>query len=658
MPASTLSPPDSAGGDALTGPARTWAGDPASAWRLLDALESPTCTVAADSEIVAVNEAWRLFMAKNGGRPETCGVGVGYLQACDRATNDGDGTADGATGRAVAAGLRDVLAGTAGRYQNEYSCPAPDEERWFSVRIAPTEVNGARGALISHVDITAMHLVQRALAHETLHDALTGLPNGLLLADRLGQALVDGVRTGCGVGVAFIDIDHFKRVNDSLGHAAGDNLLAQVAGRLSARMRAGDTLARYSGDEFVAVWRDLASGEDAADLGERLTQTMAAPFEIGATSVHITASVGVVIGRPEQTADELLLAADAAMYDAKARGRGRVRVFSAELRTDPRDDIATEVALRTALSRAELVLHYQPVIDLATGRAVAVEALARWQHPERGLLAPSHFIPAAELSGLIVPLGRWALDRACRDAVAMTGAAAGLDIAVNLSARQLMHPDILTHVRAALAGSGLDPRRLMLEVTESAVLEDDEAAAVALETLSALGVRIAIDDFGTGYSSLLYLRRYPIDALKLDRAFVSGLTTSPDDDAICASVVSLAHAIGATSIAEGVETAEQYALLRGYGCQQAQGFYWSPAVPIDTLADVVDRCHQLPVPARTRPSVSPPAALAPGVAATIATLHQDGASLQTIAAALNRSELGRPLGHRWTASTIARHIAG
>ncbi|WP_165372660.1 putative bifunctional diguanylate cyclase/phosphodiesterase [Pengzhenrongella frigida] len=628
--------------------------DARAAWHLLDALEAPTCTVRADSEIVEGNSAWRQFASQNGGHPATTSIGSNYLQACDQAI-DGPG-AVGA--RHVATGLRAVLAGDAERYQSEYPCHGDGEQRWFSVRIVPLEVDGGPGALISHVDVTAMHLAQDALAHQVLHDALTGLPNGALLADRLGQALVDSIRGDRGVGVAYIDIDHFKRVNDSLGHAAGDALLVQVARRLTSCMRAGDTLARYSGDEFVAVWRDVASDEDAAILGGRLARSLTAPFEIGAASVNITASVGVVVGQPTQTGDELMLAADAAMYDAKSRGRGRVRVFSAELRDHPGDDLATEVALQAALSRSELVLHYQPVIDLWTGRVVGVEALVRWQHPERGLLPPRHFIPTAELSGLIVPLGRWALDRACRDAAAMTGPAAGLDVAVNLSARQLTHPDVVRHVRDALESSGLDPRRLMLEVTESAVLEDDEVAAVALDTLSALGVRIAIDDFGTGYSSLLYLRRYPIDALKLDRAFVSGLTTSPDDEAICASVVSLAHAVGATSIAEGVETVGEYAALRGYGCQQAQGFLWSPAVPIEELAEVVVACHRVPRPARTRPHLPHATPPAPDVAAHIASLHRDGASLQTIAAALNRAARSPQLGGRWTASTVARHLAG
>ncbi len=250
-------------------------------------------------------------------------------------------------------------------------------------------------------------------------------------------------------------------------------------------------------------------------------------------------------------------------------------------------------------AHCELVLHYQPVIDLHTGRAVGVEALARWQHPERGLLAPEQFIPVAESSGLVVPLGRWALTQACLDAVDFQGPAEGLTVAVNLSARHLTQPDVLDHVQDALSRSGLAAHRLILEVTESAVMEDEEAAATALSALSRLGVGIAIDDFGTGYSSLLYLRRYPITALKLDRAFVAGVSLSRDDEAICSSVVSLAHAVGATSIAEGVETADQYAALRDCGCQQAQGFLWSPAVPVADLSKVLLASSRIAIPALT-----------------------------------------------------------
>jgi diguanylate cyclase (GGDEF)-like protein len=486
---------------------------------------------------------------------------------------------------------------------------------------------------------------------------LTGLPNRLLLLDRLGQSLADSIRPRTVAAVAFLDLDHFKRINDSLGHSVGDQLLGQVAGRLSAGLRASDTLSRFSGDEFVVLWPDIESTDQARALGERLAQALEQPFDLDGTSVSVSASIGIAVGEPTQTVEEIVAAADAAMYDAKRRGGARVRVFSHELRPNVDDMLATEGALRLALTRSELVLHYQPVIELNTGRPVGVEALARWQHPERGLIPPFHFIPIAESSGLIGPLGRWALEQACSDAAGFAGLAADLDVAVNLSVRQLTQPDVVTHVRDALARSGLAPHRLVLEVTESAVMEDTESAAAALDALADLGVRIAVDDFGTGYSSLLYLRRYPITILKLDRAFVSGIDRSRDDEAICRSVISLAHEVNATSIAEGVETVEQYAALRGFGCQQAQGYLWSPAVPLADLDDALLACRAVSIPAPRRKQRRSSAALDPSVATRIATLHASGASLHTIAADLNRVESRHPAGGRWTANAVARYIA-
>jgi diguanylate cyclase (GGDEF)-like protein len=560
---------------------------------LLDALEAPSCALSAIGDISAVNGAWRAFMTHNGGDPDACGEGSNYLRICDAVADD---SAESATAAAVGQGLRSVLDGRLARYQHEYPCHGPQVERWFSVRISPTDIDGTRGAVVSHVDITELHSVQQALSHQALHDHLTGLPNRMLLNDRLSQALSDSARRGCLVGVAFVDLDHFKRINDSLGHPAGDAILAQVAERFSALLRATDTLSRFAGDEFVVVWRELASAEDVTLLSERLVSALDEPFNVGTTSVVVSASVGVAVGTLPQTVEEMLQAADAAMYDAKHRGRGRVRVYSNELRQGAEDRMATEVALRSALARSELVLHYQPVIDLTTGEAIAIEALARWQHPERGLLAPYHFIPVAESSGLVVPLGAWALRQACGDTAALTGIGRDLDVAVNLSVRQLTQSDVVKHVRDALALSGLAPRRLILEVTESAVMEDEAGAAAAIKALSGLGVRIAIDDFGTGYSSMLHLRRYAIDVLKLDREFVSGIGVSQADEAICSSVVSLAGAVGATSIAEGVETEQQYATLKMLGCQQAQGFLWSPAVPIDALERALVTCSEVPMP--------------------------------------------------------------
>ena len=624
---------------------------------VLDALSAATCAVRPDGVIVAVNDAWRAFADDNGGDAAACGVGVDYLAACEAvAARDAPDAAD------VARGLRAVLTGAAATYRRTYAGHGPDVERWFTVRIAPLPTISGRGALVTHTDVTELHRTERALTHQAQHDGLTGLANRDLFGERLVEALAHGRHNATQVAVAFLDLDHFKRVNDSFGHANGDVLLVDVAARLRGAVREGDTLARYSGDEFVAVWRDLTSPEAVGPLGERLAQALDAPFEISGGSVRVGASIGIALAQPGQSAEEVLVAADAAMYDAKRRGRGRVRVFTSELRFGVQERMATELDLRAALGRSELVLHYQPVVDLQTGLPVAVEALARWQHPVRGLLEPDQFIPVAEDTGLIVPLGQWALRQACQDAADASGPLAGLDVAVNLSAQQLGDPDIVAHVRRSLAVNRLDPRRLLLEVTESAVVEDEQAAALALEELVALGVRVAVEDFGTGRSSLLYLRRYPISTVKIDRAFVAGIERSWDDEAICASVVSLSQAVGATCVAEGVETVEQYATLRAYGCHQGQGLLWSRAVPLGELADALSSCARV-VPgaaaarSRRRCDTDPLDPLDPYVTGRIRLLHTAGASLHTIAGTLNTEQLLHPAGVPWTAVTVAHYLA-
>ena len=619
---------------------------------LLDALEAATCAVDQSGVIVAVNAAWVAYGEENGGDTGRAGPGVDYAAACE-VPDDSLAARDGTL---VGDGLRAVLSGQLDRFRHDYPCHSPQEHRWFSVRIAPVEMQSGRGALISHVDITLLHTVQQGLVHHSMHDTLTGLPNLLLLTDRLTQALADAGRMGRTVGVAFLDLDQFTRVNASLGHAAGDALLVQVAERLRSQLRGGDTAARFAGDEFVVLWRNLALESDVALLSHRLTEALAEPFVVGGEQITITASMGVVVGRPEHSSSEVLVAGDGAMHDAKKHGRGLVRVFQHELSPVEQAHLATEMELLHALSHDELVLHYQPVIDLASGRPVGVEALMRWQHPRLGLLQPGRFIPEAEQLGVIVQLGHWALLRACHDIAGPEGC--GLDLAVNVSVRQLMQPDLVDHVREALAQSRLDPARLILEVTESAVVEDEACAGVALDELSNMGVRLAIDDFGTGFSSLLYLRRYPFSVLKLDRAFVSGLGRSRDDEAISRSVVSLAGAVGATSVAEGVETAEQLAELHAYGCHLGQGFLWSPAVPLHELPAAVAHCRTVALPTGRGMPEKVPATLPRDTDVTIHALHHSGASLHTIAAALNRSDSRTATGARWTATTVAHQIAG
>jgi diguanylate cyclase (GGDEF)-like protein/PAS domain S-box-containing protein len=428
-------------------------------------------------------------------------------------------------------------------------------------------------------DIRERKAFEHRLAHQATHDPLTGLPNRTLLLDRLEMALARARRHHRRIAVLFLDLDHFKVVNDSLGHGLGDRLLVAIAGRLRATLRPDDTVARFGGDEFVVLCEDLAGRADAVAVAERLLAELAGPFTVDGAEVFVGASVGIAFpDHPDADPETLIRDADAAMYQAKDRGRGRWVVFDNAMRASAVDRLDIGNALRRALERRELRVHYQPVVDLGAGRVAGVEALVRWEHPERGLLLPGEFIAVAEETGLIVPIGAWVLDQACRQIQRWHADRPGrppLRVAVNLSGRQLGHPGLVEDVSAALADTGIDPALVELEITESVLMDDVETSEETLRRLKALGVRIVVDDFGTGYSSLSYLRRFPVDQLKVDRSFVAGLGTDPGDSAIVAAIVTLAHTLGLTAVAEGVETAAQLAELRRLGCARAQGYLFA-----------------------------------------------------------------------------------
>jgi diguanylate cyclase (GGDEF)-like protein len=421
---------------------------------------------------------------------------------------------------------------------------------------------------------------ERALIHQAFHDTLTGLPNRALLDDRLGQALARRERRPLEIAVLFLDIDRLKWVNDSLGHAAGDQLLVTAAHRLKAVLRPGDTVARFGGDEFVVLCDDVGGECEALLVAERLREALAAPFQLRDREIGLTASIGIALASSSthDSPDALLRDADAAMYRAKERGRDRVELFDDQMRSRALVRLETESMLRRAIDREELRVHYQPVIDLHTERIIGVEALARWQHPERGEVGPSEFITVAEETGLIVNLGAFVLRQACIQVARWNSRAPDrppLTVSVNLSAHQLRSRGLREMVAEALDRSGLPPPLLCLEITETALVEDADSTRTALDALKDLGITLAVDDFGTGYSSLLYLRRFPIGVLKIDRSFVIGLGTSAEDTAIVCGVIGLARALGLLAVAEGVETPEQAARLRELGCPLAQGYHWS-----------------------------------------------------------------------------------
>ena len=428
------------------------------------------------------------------------------------------------------------------------------------------------------------------LTRQALHDHLTDLPNRTLFLDRLGQALARLNRSQTTLAVLFLDLDRFKVVNDSLGHHAGDRLLWAVADRLRGVLRPGDTAARLGGDEFTLLCEGLHSAAEAAMIAERVAEAIRRPFQVGATEVVISTSVGIAMASgPDNQPEALLRDADAAMYRAKERGKARYELFDDDMRRRAVERLDTENALRRALERDELQLAYQPDIDLRTGRITGVEALLRWHHPDRGIVLPTAFIGLAEETGLIVPIGAWVLEEACRKAAAWWNLVdpgdddeeghwtPKLTMRVNISARQLSHSGLSELVARALERTGAPPAALCLEITESALMDDAESAARTLDELRSLGVRIAIDDFGTGYSSLSYLKRFPVDALKVDQSFISGLGDDPEDSAIVQAVINLAHSLGLDAVAEGVETTDQVIVLRELGCDGAQGFHFSPA---------------------------------------------------------------------------------
>jgi diguanylate cyclase (GGDEF)-like protein/PAS domain S-box-containing protein len=486
---------------------------------------------------------------------------------------------------------------------------------WTNLTICRVDAlgDGATTLAIVH-DITERKALEARLSHQAYHDPLTGLANRVRLRERVEEAVTRAAHAGGAASVAllYVDLDDFKKVNDSLGHAAGDRLLRRVSDRLLGATRGPDTVARLGGDEFAVLLERVRDDDEARGVAERLGRALAAPFTIDGTEVVVGASVGIARlggahdaapGPPDRAgdaADTLLRDADVAMYAAKRAGKGRYVVHEPGMTADASARLELEAELRRALERGELRVHYQPIVELATGRPVGAEALVRWEHPARGLLAPGLFVPLAEETGLVVPLGRWVLEAACREAAGWAGAGAGAGpgatagptLTVNVSARQLADADFVAAVGAALARAGLPASRLLLELTESVLVQQDEATLATLRALKALGVRLGIDDFGTGYSSLRYLQRFPVDVLKVDRSFVAGLDDgrpavrapnpageAADGVALARAVLALGRTLSLRTVAEGVETDGQRAQLLALGCEFGQGFLFARPMP-------------------------------------------------------------------------------
>lgn len=539
--------------------------------QILDAALEGIVVADAEGRIVSVNRA---FTAITGWR-EAEVVGMRLLAE------------DGGSGFFRRAGTR---SGGAEQEQGEASCVKPDGSEtplWLNLSTLVDAQGRLTHRIATFSDISQLKRKEEELRHLAHHDLLTGLPNRLLFKDRLQQARARALRDGEGMALLLLDLDRFKEINDSLGHAAGDALLREVAQRLTRSVRAVDTVARLGGDEFAVVLGELERAEDAARVAEKLRAALAAPLLLAGHELALSASIGIAWLRPtseDEPAEQLLEQADTAMYQAKRNGQAYA-FFVPEMHEASRRRLALEAELRRALEERQFVLHYQPQVDPRSHAVVGAEALLRWRHPLRGLVPPAEFIPLLEETGLIVPVGEWVLAEACRQAIAWDRAGLPpLRVAVNLSARQLRQPDLVERIAAILTETGLPPQRLELELTKTMVVENTDVAGALLERLKALGCRIALDDFGTGASSLGYLMHLPVDTLKIAGAIVYQIRDRTDA-AIAEAVIGLARGMSLASVAEGVETPEQLAILRETPCDIVQGYLLGRPMPAEEFAE-------------------------------------------------------------------------
>ena len=460
---------------------------------------------------------------------------------------------------------------------------------WNELTISP--VKDASGAQTTHFvsvinDVSDRLNYQKELEYQATHDSLTGLANRNLLNDRIAQGIAWAKRNDLLVGIMLLDLDHFKLINDASGHGAGDEMLKEVSKRLVSCVRETDTVARLGGDEFVLVLTDLPEIGDVDVIAEKILMALSKPLTIGGHDVVVTASIGISFFPRDGDHGEILLRyADIAMYRVKEHGRNSVRQFVPEMGVTAISRMNMEGAMRRGLERGEFRLHYQPKIDLGSGRIVGAEALVRWEHPQIGLIHPIEFITLAEESGLILPLGEWVLAEACRQHVAWEREGiVGLQLAVNVSPRQFRQDDLAARVKAIFRETGVDPASITLELTESIVMHDVNTTNAMLKELKNLGLRLSLDDFGTGYSSLAYLRKFPINELKIDKSFVNDIHTNPDDAAIVGAIIAMATNLGLQVVAEGVENKEQVALLGQLGCKYVQGYFFGRPLDVPSFS--------------------------------------------------------------------------
>jgi diguanylate cyclase (GGDEF)-like protein/PAS domain S-box-containing protein len=488
---------------------------------------------------------------------------------------------------------QEVVDGRRASATSEYRFVRPDGHlAWGTLTVSRATAGSATRLIAIVQDVTERKRLEAQLAHQAYHDPLTELANRTLFRDRVEHALARASRHCERVAVLFLDVDDFKKVNDSLGHDEGDRLLKAIAARLLNATRGCDTVARLGGDEFAVLLENVRDDQDAIIVANRISSSLSAAFQLQQKLLTISASMGIARAAEGDGADELLRNADVAMYAAKARGKGRYTLFAPEMHAALLTRLSTEADLRDAVAREEFKLLYQPIVDLAQGRVVGCEALVRWEHPQRGVVKPDSFIRLAEDTGLIVPLGRWVLREATREAARWPKYPTGTRppyVTVNIAAKQLLHSEFVTDVKAALSDAGLPADRLILEITEGTLLDHAEATTHRLLELKDLGVRLAIDDFGTGYSSLSYLQRFPIDILKIDKSFVDGIVRGGNQAALARTIISLGDSLALRTVAEGIETDAQRSVLRDLGCQLGQGFLYAEPLDAGHLPQIIGK---------------------------------------------------------------------
>jgi diguanylate cyclase (GGDEF)-like protein/PAS domain S-box-containing protein len=541
----------------------------------------------AEGRWTLLNPAWHLIT----GRSVESSIGRSLFDSIDDADQAG-----------VRAKTDELLSGAVDRFTGSARLLTADGViRWVEVRARPALDDGGLVTGISGTmtDVTERRRMQRELTEMALHDPLTGLANRTLFRDRIESARARGRRGRTVSAVLFVDLDGFKSVNDTVGHAAGDRLLVETAERFKIVLRPGDTIARLGGDEFGILLEGVAGFPDAVEVAERLVAAAREPVAVDGRRFVSSASIGIaLLSRATTGADEVLRNADIAMYEAKATNRGGYMTYEPAMHEAAMARVDDLEQLRSAVEREEFYLDYQPIVDLATEQVVGVEALLRWRHPTRGTISPAAFIPLAEESGLIVPIGAWVIQQACRQARSWIDTVPGhrtFSMGINLSAVQLADPGLTAEIARAMSETGVPPESLLFELTETAVMADPERAAARMAVVKSLGVRLAIDDFGTGYSSLSYVRKFPVDVLKLDRSFISGLERDPSAIATAEVFVRLGRLLGLTTVAEGVETVAEADTLRRLECDMAQGFHFGRPSDPATIGRLLARSMAKPV---------------------------------------------------------------